>query len=118
MFIKGYMNPENAIPYWKKYKHNIKWSYLEETIKFRIFIIKHNVVYGYLGYIIIIIKKQLIGNVSLINVKSGKSTSINKKNLSSRSNDVNLISEEVLNSLDGQTKLSEDHILLQIHISQ
>jgi hypothetical protein len=65
------------------------------------------VVYAYLGYNIIIIKKQLIGTVSLINVKSGKSTSvidpalsINKEVLSSRSNDVNLIREEVLNSLD------------------
>lgn len=74
-------------------------------------------VYEYLGYNIII-QKQLIGIVSLINVKSAKSTSINKEILSYRGNDVNLIREEVLNSLDGQTEISEDHNLLQRHIFQ
>jgi hypothetical protein len=68
---------------------------------------KGDVIHAYLDYIIAAIEKQLKGVGSLNKDMSGESTSvidpkhcINKSNLWSGSNDVNHISQAILNSLD------------------
>jgi hypothetical protein len=72
----------------------------------------------YLGYNILPTEKQFIRIASLIKEISGKNASAidithynNKAILYSGNNDIDHISEEVLNSLDGQIKISVHSIL-------
>jgi hypothetical protein len=81
-------------------------------------VINGNVIHAYLCYNIIAVQVQLICSASLNKEMSGKSISvndtahcINKAILCSKSNDVDLVSEEVLNSLDKQIKISVDPII-------
>jgi hypothetical protein len=89
--------------------------------------IKADAIDAYLCYNIAAIQKQLLGIASLIKGMSGKSTSvigsthcIKKAILCSGNNDVDNISEEVLNSLDGLIKISIDFVFYRpstkIHI--